>query len=270
MSNQSALPTLGDSEFRSLQKLMAEASGIILASNKRPLVAGRLMKRLRHYRLDSYSDYLRLLDQPPHLKERRLVVDLLTTNETYFFREPAHFDYLGQWLGRQRGPLKLWSAACSSGEEPYSLAMVVQEHLRGGDWSILASDLSQSMLEKAGDGIYDMAQAKNFPLGWLHRHCLSGIGEMSGRFRVQAALRERVSLREINIVQPLPDGLGRFDVIFLRNVLIYFNNDEKQRIVQRLVSQLRPGGLLFIGHAESIHGFDVPVRLLNPSVYERL
>lgn len=93
---------------------------------------------------------------------------------------------------------------------------------------------------------------------------------MRGRFRVQAALRERVSLREINIVQPLPEGLGTFDVIFLRNVLIYFNNEEKQRIVQRLVSQLQPGGLLFIGHAESIHGFDLPLRLLNPSVYERL
>ncbi|MGY2169746.1 CheR family methyltransferase [Pseudomonas gingeri] len=270
MSSYLKLPTLGDSEFRRLQTLMAEASGIVLAPNKRPLVAGRLMKRLRHYQLDNYTEYLQMLDQPAYLKERRLVVDLLTTNETYFFREHPHFDFLGTWLARQKGPLKFWSAACSSGEEPYSMAMVIQEHLRGGDWSILASDLSLSMLEKAAEGIYDMAQAKYFPQGWLQRHCLSGVGDMSGRFRVQAALRERVSLREINIVQPLPDGLGLFDVIFLRNVLIYFNNEEKQRIVQRLVNQLRPGGLLFIGHAESIHGFDLPVRLLNPSVYERL
>jgi len=262
--------TLNDSEFRRLQQLMTDASGMILAPNKRLLAAGRLLTRLRHYRLDSYADYLHLLDQRINLKEQRLVVDLLTTHETYFFREHPHFDYLGEWLSTRKGPLKLWSAACSSGEEPYSLAMVAQEHARDGDWSVLASDLSPSMLERARDGIYDMAQAKYFPQDWLHRHCLSDIGEPSGRFRVQAALRERVSLREINIVQPLPDDLGLFDVIFLRNVLMYFTHDEKQRTVQRLVNQLRPDGLLFIGHAESIHGFDVPLRLLNPSVYKRL
>ncbi|CAD5203935.1 CheR family methyltransferase [Pseudomonas sp. FEN] len=270
MSSELTPPPLGDSEFRRLQKLMADASGIVLAPNKRPLMAERLTQRLHHYRLDNYADYLRLLDQPPNLNERRLVVELLISNETYFFREHPHFDYLGSWLAARQAPLKCWSAACSSGEEAYSLAMVAQEHLHNGDWSVLASDLSLSVLEKAGDGIYNMAQAKYFPQGWLHRHCLSGSGDMSGYFRVQAVLRERVSLRQINIVRPLPDDLGLFDVIFLRNVLIYFNNEEKQRIVQRLVSQLRPGGLLFIGHAESIHGLDVPVRLLSPAVYERL
>ncbi|WP_338521562.1 protein-glutamate O-methyltransferase CheR [Pseudomonas batumici] len=270
MSSELRPLTLNDSEFRRLQQLMTDASGMILAPNKRLLAAGRLLTRLRHYRLDSYADYLHLLDQQMNLKEQRLVVDLLTTHETYFFREHPHFDYLGEWLSAQKGPLKLWSAACSSGEEPYSLAMVAQEHARDGDWSVLASDLSPSMLEKARDGLYDMAQAKYFPQDWLHRHCLGDSGEPSGRFRVQAALRERVSLREINIVQPLPDDLGLFDVIFLRNVLMYFTHDEKQRTVQRLVDQLRPGGLLFIGHAESIHGFDVPLRLLNPSVYKRL
>lgn len=269
MSGYLKLPTLGDSEFRRVQKLMAGASGIVLAPNKRPLVAGRLMKRLRHYRLDSYGDYLEMIDQPLYQKERRLVVDLLTTNETYFFREHPHFDVLGDWLARQRGPLRLWSAACSSGEEPYSMAMVASEQVRG-DWSILASDLSLSMLDKARDGIYDLAQAKYFPEGWLQRHCLNGIDDMCGRFRVQGSLRERLELREINLVQPLPEGLGAFDAIFLRNVLIYFSNEEKLGITRRLVSQLRPGGLLFIGHAESIHGFDLPVRLLHPSVYERL
>ncbi|MGA8133240.1 MULTISPECIES: CheR family methyltransferase [Pseudomonas] len=270
MSSELKLPILGDSDFRRLQKLMAEDSGIILAPAKGPLLAGRLIPRLHHYRLDSYADYLYLLDQPRHLEERRLAVELLISHETYFFREHPHFDYLGSWLAGRRGPLRFWSAACSSGEEPYSLAMVAQEHLHNGDWSILASDLSQSMLEKAAAAIYDMAQAKYFPHDWLHRHCLSGTGDMSGHFRVQGALRERVRLRAINIVRPLPDDLGQFDVIFLRNVLIYFNNDEKQRIVQRLVNRLRPGGLLFIGHAENIHGFDVPLRLLDPAVYERL
>ncbi|MDO7926578.1 protein-glutamate O-methyltransferase CheR [Pseudomonas sp. KFB-139] len=270
MSEALKMPTLGDTEFLHLQKLMADASGIQLAQNKRPLVAGRLMKRLRYYRLDSYTEYLHMLEQPMYKQERRLVVDLLTTNETYFFREHPHFEFLGQWLARRRGSLRIWSAACSSGEEPYSLAMVLSEHATTQDWSIMASDLSLSMLHKAHEGIYDIAQAKYFPQGWMQRYCLSGVGDMSGRFRVQAALRDRVTLREVNLVQPLAEDVGMFDVIFLRNVLIYFDNEEKKRIVQRLVCQLRPGGLLFIGHAESIHGFELPVRLVRPSVYECL
>lgn len=270
MSSTFKLPTLGEPDFRRLQKLMSDASGIHLADNKRSLVAGRLMKRLRHHHLDNYHDYLQLIDRPNHLHERRLVIDLLTTNETYFFREYPHFEFLGQWLSQRRGPLRMWSAACSSGEEPYSMAMVAAEHMRGNDWSILASDLSLSMLEVAELGIYDMAQARYFPEEWLQRHCLCGIGDMEGRLRVQGPLRAKVTVREINLVQPLPESVGQFDVIFLRNILIYFDNVEKQRIVQRLVAQLRRGGLLFIGHAESIHGFDLPVRLVQPSVFERV
>lgn len=270
MADALKMPTLGDSEFRQLQKMMAEASGIQLADNKRPLVAGRLMKRLRHYRLGSFREYLQLIEQPQYRQEKRLVIDLLTTNETYFFREHPHFDFLGQWAARQRGSLRLWSAACSSGEEPYSIAMVLSEHAATKDWSITGSDLSLSVLKKAQDGIYDLAQAKYFPEGWLQRYCLSGIGDMSGRFRVQAALRERLTLREVNLVQPLAEDLGPFDAIFLRNVLIYFDGDEKKRILQRVIGQLRPGGLLFIGHAESIHGLQLPVRLVQPSVYECL
>ncbi|MCV4342543.1 CheR family methyltransferase [Pseudomonas capsici] len=270
MSEVLKMPTLGDAEFLHLQKLMADASGIQLAQNKRPLVAGRLMKRLRYYQLGSYTEYLQMLEQPMYRQERRLVVDLLTTNETYFFRENPHFEFLGRWLAKRRGPIRLWSAACSSGEEPYTLAMVLSESATTQDWSIMASDLSLSMLQKAHEGIYDLSQAKYFPEGWMQRYCLKGIEDMSGRFRVKAALRDRITLQEVNIVQPLAEDVGMFDVIFLRNVLIYFDNEEKKRIVQRLVCQLRPGGLLFIGHAESIHGFDLPVRLVRPSVYECL
>lgn len=270
MSAMPSLPVLGEQNFRQLQQLMQDASGIHLSSNKRSLVAGRLLKRLRHFELDSYDDYLNRLTHPQYARERRLVVDLLTTNETYFFREHAHFEYLGQWLRGRSGPLRLWSAACSSGEEPYSMAMTVAEYARGNEWSILASDLSLSMLGLAEQGIYDMAQARYFPDGWLHRHCLCGIEDMQGRLRVQAWLRAKVQLREINVVQPLPENIGQFDVIFLRNLLIYFDTAQKQRIVRNLTGRLRPGGLLFIGHAESIHGFNLPLRPVRPSVFERL
>lgn len=261
---------LDDREFGQFQSWLHRAAGINLSPAKKALVAGRLFKRLKHYELKSYGEYFKLIMSDQRKGELQVALDLLTTNETYFFREHPHFDFFGEWLAEQRGPIKIWSAACSSGEEPYSLAMVASESARTQDWSIVASDLSQSMLARARDGIYDMAQAKYFPQGWLKRHCLNGVGDMSGRFRVQAALRERVSLREINITQPLPEPLGPFNVIFLRNVLIYFNNEEKQRIVRRLITQLTVGGLLFIGHAESIHGFDLPMRLVCPSVYELL
>lgn len=270
MSDAMKFPALGDSEFLGLQRLMADVSGIWMAPHKRSLVAGRLMKRLRHHNLQNFVDYLRLLESPQFGDERRLVVDLLTTNETYFFREWRHFELLGAWMGQQTEPLRLWSAACSSGEEPYSLAMLAHERCPREDWSILASDLSLSMLERAHAGIYDMEQARHFPEGWLHRHCLRGVDDMEGRFRVQRVLRERVVSREINLMLSLPQDLGAFDVIFLRNILIYFDSDAKLRILQRLMPRLRRGGLLFIGHAESLHGFDLPLRSLHPSVYERL
>ena len=265
----SSLPVLGDHEFRHLQKLMAEASGIHLGDSKRPLVAGRLMRRLRTLNLSTYRDYLQLLEDPAHKAEQRLVIDLLTTNETYFFREPQHFQFFARWLTGRREPLRIWSAACSSGEEPYTLSMVLAEHAQA-DWSILGTDLSRIVLEKAHAGIYPLDQSSDFPPGWLKRHCLRGIGEHEGAFRLSPALRQNMSFREINLMRPLPDDLGRFDVIFLRNVLIYFNVEDKRAIVARLLERLRTGGLLFIGHAESLHGFGLPLRSVAPSVFERL
>jgi chemotaxis protein methyltransferase CheR len=263
------LPVLGDREFKHLQALMAEVSGIRMSEHKRPLMAGRLMRRLRVLGLSSYSDYLALLSDSKQQEERRLVIDLLTTNETYFFREPQHFSFLTNWLGGQQGPLRLWSAACSSGEEPYSLAMVLAEHARHEDWSILASDLSLRMLERARAAVYEMQEAKEFPAGWLQRHCLRGIGEYEGKFRMAPALRARVTLREINLMRPLPEDADGFDLIFLRNVLIYFAPEDKRAIVERLLERLRPGGLLFIGHAESLHGLGLPLRTVAPSVYRQ-
>ena len=264
------LPKLSDQDFQHLQKMMLEASGIRMAEQKRTLVAGRLMCRLRARSLSSYGDYLKVLENPVEKDERRMVVDLLTTNETYFFREPQHFDVLGEWVGRQRRPLHLWSAASSSGEEAFSMAMCVAENARTQDWSIFASDLSHRVLERARSATYAMEQAEQFPAGWLKRHCLRGIEESAGLFRIGQPLRHRVTFAEVNLARPLPQGVGPFDVIFLRNVLIYFAADEKRAIVARLLERLRCGGLLFIGHAESLHGFDLPVRNVRPSVFERL
>lgn len=263
------LPQLGEAEFAKLQQLMLQASGIRLSGHKRTLVAGRLLRRLRAFDLNCYADYVCLLEQPQQQPERRLVVDLLTTNETFFFREPQHFQYLAQWLTEQRRPLRLWSAACSSGEEAYSLAMLVSERAAHDDWRILATDLSQRMLEKARAAIYPLEGSHAFPPGWLQRYCLKGIDEQNGMFRVEPALRQRVTVRELNLMRELPADIAACDVIFLRNVLIYFNPTDKRAIVARLVERLRPGGLLFIGHAESVQGFDLPLKSVAPSILVR-
>jgi chemotaxis protein methyltransferase CheR len=265
----SGLPVLGEREFRTLQSLMLEASGIHLAPAKRSLVAGRLLRRLRVHGVADYVNYLALIGRPEHERERRLVIDLLTTNETYFFREPAHFRLLEQHLRRLNGPLRLWSAACSSGEEPYSLAMVLAEHAQHDDWRILASDLSQTMLSRARDAIYSLDEAADFPPGWLQRHCLKGTGEHAGKLRIGQHLRQRVDLKELNLMRPLPGTIGSQDIVFLRNVLIYFSREDKFTIVRRVLERLRQGGLLFIGHAESLHGFELPLTVVAPSVYQR-
>lgn len=264
------MPVLDDHEFQRLQALLVSISGILLTHNKRKLVASRLSKRLRQCRCDSFSEYLDLLEDPAQRTEQRLVLDLLTTHETYFFREHTHFDFLASWLQQQERPLRVWSAACSSGEEAYSLAMVLSAHSRHDDWSILASDLSQSMLKKAREALYDMAQAKYFPDGWLQRYCQSAFVAPNLCLRMRDELLARVQFRELNLVQPLATDFEHFDVVFLRNVLTYFSQDEKPRIARRIIDQMHPGALLFIGHAENIYDLNLPVRLTHPSVYERL
>lgn len=269
MSSENGLPLLADEDFRHLQRLMNEVSGIKLADHKRMLVAGRLMSRLRARAVAGYREYVQLIRQAGEERERRLVIDLLTTNETYFFREPQHFVFLGEWAKRQKRSLRLWSAASSSGEEAFSMAITLAEQAGHVDWSIHGSDLSQRILEKARRATYSLEQARQFPEGLLQRHCLRGVGESDGLFRVRDELRQRVYFEEVNLMQPLPSDLGVFDAIFLRNVLIYFSNTDKAAIVRQLMGCLRPGGLLFIGHAESLHGMNLPLRSIRPSVFER-
>lgn len=264
------IPALDDIQFLELQSLVERASGVILPPERRTVVAARLARRLRHFQLATFSDYLHLLALPEQSIERQRVIELLVAKETYFFREHRHFEFLAHWLRDNPGSVRLWSAACSSGEEAYSLAMVASEHAGNANWRILASDISPGMLDRARAGTYDIAQARYFPEGWLQRYCQYGTGEMAGRLQVQLALRERVSLRQINLIQPLPEDLGVFDAIVLRNLLNCFSPDDKQRVLQQLLARLRPGGLLMIGHSESIHGLDLPLRPILPSVFERL
>ena len=269
--------TLSDREFTLFQRFIFEAAGIMLSLAKKPMVRGRLAKRVQAHRCDSFGDYYALLQNGRNPVEAQMAVDLLTTNETYFFREPRHFVLLRELLGaRQRSSrdqesalFRVWSAASSSGEEVYSIAMVLADLLPGEAWNLVGSDISLRMLERARRGIYADERASQIPLEYRRRFCLKGIDKFTGSVMVDRALRERVEFMQINLDQPLPAALGRFDVIFLRNVMIYFNEGTKREVVARILGQLKRGGYLLIGHSESLHGLTDAVETVAPSIYRK-
>ncbi|SEI23546.1 CheR family methyltransferase [Pseudomonas asplenii] len=262
--------SLSNHEFQKFRTMIHEIAGIAMSETKRQLIAGRLNKRLRHFDLGSYGDYYQLLMKDKD--ERQIAVDLLTTNETYFFREPKHFEFLREELNTElrsgSGPLRIWSAACSSGEEPYTLALLLADTLPGRPWEILASDISTRILDKARAGLYPLEDAQGIPGDLRQRFCLQGTGRNEGLFTLEPALRQRVQFRQINLNDTLPE-VGLFDVIFLRNVMIYFDADTKRQVVQRLRARLRPGGYFLVSHSESLNGITDELQSVRPSIYRR-
>jgi chemotaxis protein methyltransferase CheR len=191
---------------------------------KKQLVMGRLGNRLSHCGVGSYGEYFRLLKEGDSPLERQIAIDLLTTNETYFFREPKHFEFLKKQLpsmGDKSRPLRIWSAAGSTGEEAYSIAMLLEDLLPGRTWEVLGSDISTRVVERARTGLYSTAREQHIPPDYLRRFCRKGQGEQDGTLLVARALRSKVRFLHVNLNAPLPQ-FGSFDVVFLRNVLIYF------------------------------------------------
>lgn len=268
------MPTIAitDREFERFQRFIHEAAGISLSTAKKALVSGRLAKRLQHHGLERYTDYLALLDRDEAGAEAQIAVDLLTTNETYFFRETRHFELLRTLAdAAPRGhAFRVWSAACSSGEEPYSMAMVLAEVRADRPWEVVGSDISSRVLQRARSGHYPMSRARQVPLPYLKRFCLKGCDEQDGTLLVARSLRERVRLLQVNLNEALPAELGSFDAVFLRNVMIYFNAETKQQVVARVLGTLRRGGCFVVGHSESLNGMMDGVQQLSPSVYRKL
>lgn len=262
---------LTEQEFRQFQALLYEIAGIALTPAKQALVSGRLARRLKHYGLCSYGEYFRLLSQQDDKQELQVAIDLLTTNETYFFREPKHFDFLRDTIlpgltGAR--PVRVWSAACSSGEEVYSIAMVMADRLGDRPWEVIGSDISMQMLTRARAAHYPIERAEHIPHEYLTRYCLKGVGSQTGTFLIDRALRGRVRIEQINLNAALP-RLGEFDVIFLRNVMIYFDLKTKQQVVRRILPLLRRGGYFFVSHSESLNGVVDSLKPVTPSVYRK-
>lgn len=271
-NSQGSHAILGDQEFAQFRDLIYRIAGISMSPAKKQLVCSRLAKRLKHHNFLSYGDYFRLITSPAGKAELQTAVDSLTTNETHFFREPKHFDFLRRQVipARRTGRgLRIWSAACSSGEEPYSIAMLLDESLGKEPWEVVASDISTHVLEKARHGLYPAERIPEIPKHYLSRYCLKGVGEHHGTMLIEPSLRERVRFMPHNLLDT-PAKLGEFDVIFLRNVMIYFDQDTKRQVVAKLLPLLRPGGYFLIGHSESLNGVTEDVRLVMPAVYRKL
>ncbi|QDQ29363.1 protein-glutamate O-methyltransferase CheR [Chitinimonas arctica] len=266
------LVQMAEDEFPLYQALVERLTGIHLAPIKMAMLSGRLAKRLRARGIVSYADYYRLIADGGEQEERQLAIDLITTNETYFFREPKHFDALReQLLPACRGqPMRVWSAACASGEEAYSLAMTLADGLGGNaPWEVIGSDISSRMLAVGRRGLYPMERAHHIPPDCLKRHCLRGTGDYMGQLLVDKALRQRVRLLPINLIEPLPE-MGRFDAVFLRNVIIYFDSPTKRRVVNAVAATLKPGGWLVVGHSESLIGTPCELEMIAPTIYRKI
>lgn len=265
---------LCDPTYQDISRLMYDAIGLSLNESKKSLVASRLGPRIQKLGMQTYEDYLALICSDSDGGEFQRAVDLLTTNETYFFREPAHFQLLEQELGRTRPQrLAVWSAASSFGDEAWSTAMLLadvqQQGRLGSDWSILGTDISDRVLRSAIEGIYPEDRLRHVTPERLKRYCLRGDGAFEGMVCIQDKLRGHVKFGQLNLCRPI-EALGPFDVVFLRNVLIYFDAPTKREVVDRVLSCLKPGGLFFLGTAEGRVPCQTPLQSIAPGAFRKV
>jgi chemotaxis protein methyltransferase CheR len=276
---RSELPVLSDGEFAQFQRLIYQEAGIALSSGKQTLVAARLARRVRDLALPSFGAYYRRIVAGDSAELTRML-DAITTNETHFFREAPQFDLLAdrccsEWSaqaaeGSRSRQVRVWSAACSTGEEPYSIAMVLHDRLAvdGWDIEIVASDLSTRALARAREAVWPVEKLGGVPPAALRRHFLRGTGPEAGRAKVSASASGLVAFKHINLSEDEYAVTGAFDAIFCRNALIYFDATSRAHVITRLIARLAPGGYLFLGHAESLIGTSHPLRSVMPAVYQ--
>jgi len=262
---------LSDRELGRVITLVYARSGITLHQGKRELVVARLQKRLRALGCGSFGEYIDRVEREKTGEELVQLLDAIATNHTHFFREVSHFDFLATRgvAGLAPGaPLRVWSAPCSTGEEPYTIAMTLQMKAPSARYQILASDLSTKALATARAGVYRLTSVQSLPRDVLRRFFERGLGEQEGLVRVKREIRREVSFRHLNLLEI--DDLGeRFDAIFCRNVMIYFDRPVQQRVVSMLERHLAPGGHLFIAHSESLNGITHGLTWVGPATFQR-
>ena len=266
-----------DKEFNFIRKMVGERTGIVLSDAKRQMVYGRLSRRLRQLGLKTFSDYCDLLGNGD---ENELVefTNAITTNLTSFFRENHHFEYLTNTLfpalikaNAQTRRVRIWSAGCSSGEEPYSIAMCVRESFPANGWDvkILATDLDSNMVQRAKEGIYTLERVEGLSEKRMKRWVKQGKGENQHLVKMSSQLQEIITFKQLNLMHEWPMR-GPFDVIFCRNVVIYFNKDTQRNLFDRYANLIAHDGHLFIGHSESLHNVSNKFKLLGKTIYQKV
>ncbi len=273
---------LKDRDFKEIAAIVYNSAGIHLKESKRTLVVSRLTKRVRALGLDSFSEYVRYLSHPEHqAQELPQLVNCITTNTTEFFREPKHFDFLkkvlppllaqGETMGRR--VLRVWCSACSTGEEAYSLAMVLAnffERCRGWKVRVLASDIDTDVLRFASAGIYPTERSRSIPVILRSKYMKMTPGLPPGHSQVARKLRTMVVFRKINLLHDAFRFNQPLDIIFCRNVVIYFDDPSKQKLVNKFAAVLRPGGYIFVGHSESLLIQKDNFRFVENTIYQRV
>lgn len=264
--------SIAPEDFVKFQQLIYQLTGISLGESKQALLTGRLSKRLRALNLDSFNAYFRYVTSGEDSDELQTMINLVTTNETYFFREEAHFNFLREIVNSHYRPgrsFDIWSAASSTGEEIYTLCMVMADELgMDGLWKIIGTDISTHALSIAQRGHYWLDRTRGLPNEYLRKYCLKGVRSQVGSFIVDPKLRDHTRFLQVNLVNDIPDLGGKFDVIFLRNVMIYFDNETKRRVIERVTQRLRPGGHLIIGHSESLTNINNDLEQVRPTIYQ--
>jgi chemotaxis protein methyltransferase CheR len=269
-------PVIGDAEFEFISHVVGQNAGIVLGPNKRQLVQGRLARRLRELGLRSYQEYCEHV-RSSGPEELVGLINALTTNVTAFFREKHHFEALASYMlpeAMRRNAasrrIRIWSAGCSTGEEAYCVAMTAADVVppAGWDFKILATDIDSDVIARAQQGVYPLDRVASLPSERLRGCFQKGTGAQAGKAIVKAQLRAAVTFRVLNLLQPWPMK-GPFDVILCRNVMIYFDQVTRERLVDRFAELLAPGGYLCIGHAESLHNSSAPVQLVGRTIYRR-
>lgn len=257
-------------DFQHIKSLIYRVAGISLSPTKKDLVYSRLARRLRARQLDSFSEYIRLLETGDS-QECEEFINALTTNMTSFFREPHHFPILAQHLGTipKSNPVNIWTCASSTGEEPYSIAMTVVDHFKtfNAPVRIFATDIDTKVLEKARRGVYSLDQLHKIPPGQLKRFFLKGEGKNAGFARVRPELQQMITFRRFNLLDEQWGMREKFDAIFCRNVMIYFDRETQHAILDKMAPHLKPEGLFFAGHSESFHHDTNRFKISGKTVY---
>jgi chemotaxis protein methyltransferase CheR len=262
---------LRNEDFYLFQDLIFQLAGISFDENKSSLVENRLASRIKKFQFQSYRDYFHFLKSPENNAERQYFIDVMTTNETSFFREINHFEFLQSTIlpnFKSSNKFRVWSAACSSGEEAYSIAMVLENYLGSNRYEILGTDLSSRVLEKSKMGLYPMERAEKIPEPYLKKFCLKGKNSMEGFFKIDENLKMNIVFKSMNLNQKFPD-LGKFDLIFVRNVMIYFNAETKEKLIRNMIDLLPKNGFLFIGQSETLLNRNLGLEMIKPSIYKK-